>query len=601
MIRRPPALAREGMIAASHPLAAEAGASILGAGGHAVEAAVAAAAVLAVVEPSASGLGGDAFLLVYDREDGSVTAINGNGAAPAALTRDRFPGRMTIPLRDPLSATIPGCASAWEEAWYGWGRLEWGDLIEPAVRHAEEGFPVSWRLGRVLQRERELLSRDHGLTASFLHRDGSPLAAGEICQPRALARTLARLARDGAEALYEGEIAEKLVMGIQRAGGVMALSDLGDHETELLSPYELRLGPRREATGEPDQSDPGGSGLVLYEQPLSSQGILLCLLLALMDSMDREPRPWIEMHRQIQAARIALAIRDLFLTDKRLLPVTETELVETLLAPHTVARLARLLDEAPMPASQAAEITLTALEDSGPAARGLVARYREAGFFPTIGGASGTDTTYLCAVDRDGNVAGLIQSIFHPFGCGFLEPETGIILNNRASAFSLDPAHVNRLEPGKKTVHTLNSFLILKEGAPWLVGGTPGADHQIQTSLQTLRHLMAGRPRWEGPAPMVPGRWSQARRLSSERPPLPEPERLAAALEAPRWGLAGDRVSIEGRMPASVRHRMMKLGHELVRSGPWDGSGFFQAIRFLENGVCLGATDPRGEGVVIGL
>jgi gamma-glutamyltranspeptidase / glutathione hydrolase len=622
MMRRPPTLAGNGMVVASHPLAAEAGLSILRAGGHAVDAAVAAAAVLALVEPSTCGLGGDAFLLIADQADGAASALNGSGAAPAGLTVGRLAGLDRMPLRGPLSPTVPGAVAAWGEAWYGWGRLEWEDLLAPALHLADEGFPISWRMARVLAREAATLRDDAELSRLYLHADGSPCRAGEICRNEPLARTFKALARDGAEGFYNGDLAEKLARGVKAAGGVLEAHDLAAHESALVQPseYALRSGPAG-ASGIQVESRAGtasgnASEWILYEQPLPSQGILLPIMLGLLEAGDEHAKadpPWIELHRQIEAAKIAFALRDLLLADPASLPVSEADLTGVLLSPEVICRLAGQLEGEPLPPALARDVVYKLLQESGPAARDLLAVYTKADLAGQAQkpGRSGSDTTYLCAADGEGNAVGLIQSIFHPFGCGFVEPSTGVLLNNRACGFSLDSTDPNRLEPGKRPRHTLNSYMLYSDGRPYLTGGTPGADHQVQTNLQVLRHILAGRPRWTGPAPMVKAKWSQARvasiRVESSRvgstgqPPMLEPECLTAALDAPRWGLGPDgMVRLEARFPAETTRRLRKLGHPVQRIGPWEGSGFVQAIRCLENGVYLGATDPRGEGLALG-
>lgn len=614
MIRRPPTLARNGMIASSHPLASEAGAAMLRAGGHAVDAAVAAAAVLSVVEPWSGGAGGDAFLLIYDKADGAVTAINGNGAAPSGLAPGVFAGLSAVPADGPLSATVPGCVDAWHEAWYGWGRLEWSRLIAPAVSMALDGFPVSWNMGRVLRRERVRLAKDPGLAALYLHPDLSPLNPGEICRPHALGSVLDAVARNGAEHLYRGPLARRLCKAVRDAGGVLSTDDLEQHESRLLPPYEYRAGE-----------------CVFHQQPMPSQGVMFLLLLSLMDEGTEGvrpiPDPRDELHRQIQACRAALVLRDLLVGDPRRMPVAEKTIVDAVLDPRTAARLGRLIRQEPVDPALWRQVVQDAV--SGPdcplgpvidtlgrmPARGIDAR-DDTGGDPdgSIGGdhdvarggdhdgSIGGDTTYLCAADQYGNVVGLIQSIFSPFGCGFMDPETGIVLNNRAAAFSLEPSRINRLEPGKRPMHTLNSYIALRDGRPVLVSGTPGADRQIQTSLQVFRHLQAARILWPGPMPMKPGNWNQAREPEACRPALEKAELLAAALEAPRWGLRPDgRVEMEARMPAAIRDRLGRMGHDIVRIGPWSGSGRVQAIEVLGNGVFCGATDPRAEGSVAGL
>jgi gamma-glutamyltranspeptidase / glutathione hydrolase len=601
MIRRPPTLAGNGLIVASHPLAAAAGLAQLEAGGHAVDAIVAAAAVLSVVEPGASGLGGDAFFLVYEAKDRSVRALHGQGAAPQGLGPERFAGLANIPLRGAATVTVPGCVSAWGKAWSQWGRLDWSDLIAPAAALAERGFPVSWRLARVLRRERQALAADPGLAQLFLREDGAPLATGDTCRPSALGGTLELLADNGAEAFYSAPVWERLCRALRARGGVLTENDLFLHQPEALPPLELRGPAAGEAAG-------GSSGeIAFYEQPLATQGILLLIMLGLLLEHDvrrgagaSADRGWDELHRQVEATKIALALRGAFLADPRYLPVPEGEVVSALLAPETLRALSGLFEGEPLVPGLASDTVLALLEKEDTPLRGVLGAYREAGYDPGArdGAPGGSDTTYLCATDREGNAVGLIQSIYQPFGCGILDPESGIILNDRAAGFSLHPRSVNRLEPGKRPLHTLNSYMILKDRRPWLIGGTPGADHQVQTNLQVIRHVLGGRVSWSGPGPMRPGKWTQAR-LAAPAPPLSE--LLAEALEAPRWGLEsnGD-LRTEARLPAEVRRRLRRMGHRVVRVGPWDGSGFVQAIQVLEGDVFLGATDPRGEGVALG-
>jgi gamma-glutamyltranspeptidase/glutathione hydrolase len=181
------------------------------------------------------------------------------------------------------------------------------------------------------------------------------------------------------------------------------------------------------------------------------------------------------------------------------------------------------------------------------------------------------DTTYLCVADPYGNIISWIQSIFHPFGSGWIVPGTGILLNNRMTGFSLEPGSPNRLEPGHRPIHTLNTWIVLREGEPWLIGGTPGGEAQVQINSQILRARLA--------------------RGSS----------LAEAIHAPRWRIdERGRVAVEGRLPREARRRLERAGHEVVRLGPWEGTGLVQAIERLPEGGWLACTDPRGEGMAAG-
>ena len=610
---RPPTIARRGMMVASHPLAAEAGADMLRAGGHAVDAAIAAAAVLSVVEPSASGLGGDAFLLLFDAADGTVSAINGSGVLPEGVTTAADAGSFR---RGPLSLTVPGGVSAWDEASYGWGRLDWDALLEPARRLAEEGCAVACGMASSLHRHGAARAADPGRASLFLTAGGTPLTAGSVCRPAPLARTLKSLAQEGAESFYQGSIARRLVRGIRNAGGALSAEDLERHEAELRAPIEHRLGlplglRTTDTTTPPD---------AMLEQPLPSQGILLPLACSLLEATGPADE-WLELHHQIEAMKIVRAVGDLFLGEPRALPVPEEELIDALLAPETIRawstligssardtvlrsrteQRARLRAQPDPPTSlRLRELVWQSFAAAGAGQTAIVEAFARAGLAESGGIDAGSDTTYLCAVDGDGNAVGLIQSIFHPFGGGFLEPETGIILNNRAAGFSTHPRSANRREPGRRARHTLNSWMLLREGRPWVVGGTPGAMNQITVNLQVVRALLAGAPPWPGPAPMVDDGWSQARR--SERAALDPTDRLAAILEAPRWDFdPHDRVRFEARLPADLRRRLRRVGHDPVRGGPWDGTGFVQAIEILPTGSLLGATDPRGEGAAVGI
>lgn len=597
VLRRPPTFAHGGLLACSHPLAAEAGVRMLREGGHAVDAIVAAGAVLAVVEPSASGIGGDAFFLVAESGRAPV-ALNGSGAAPRALTADHFAGAVSVPLRSPSSCTTPGCVRAWWDAWSRWGRLPWATVLAPALSHAREGFPISWRMGQVNSRLEPVLLADPGLRAVYAPQ-GRAHRAGDVCRPGALAGTLEAIASLGASAFYEGPIAAQLAAGTRAAGGMLSADDLADHTTVVATPYRSEL----------------ESG-TLFEQPLPSQGILLSIMASLMDGgLDTAiERPAEELHRQCQAKQIAFALRDAFLTDPAHLPVPEEQLVAALLDVTARDRLRRLIEEEPIPLGFASAMTVDAL-NSTPAGRDLVAACVAAGFDPACPprpGDAATDTTYLCAADRDGNQVGLIQSIFHVYGSGFLEPSTGVLLNNRACGFSLDPRHINALRPGKRSLHTLNSFLLKLHASAdgraeqTLVGGTPGGDNQVQTNLQVLRHLLAGRDLFAGPPPEVEGKWTQRRRARSDRARPPWFDLLSVALESPRWRHDPDgSVRIEARMPAEIRKRLRHWGHDVVRIGPWEGSGIAQLISTQSAGagawLHVGATDPRGEGLVLGI
>ncbi|MEZ4651039.1 MAG: gamma-glutamyltransferase [Candidatus Eisenbacteria bacterium] len=601
-------------------------------GGHAVDAVVAAGAVLAVVEPSASGLGGDAFFLVDHRADGEVVAVNGSGAAPEGAHGRAVRGVTSVPLRSASSCTTPDVL-AWWDSWSWWGSCL-GRGARTGGPACAEGYPISWRMGAASTRGWSPCCSPIPGSGRRTRGTAARSAQGNV-SASGPGRNWKRSRLQGGRAFYEGRIAEALCRGTREAGGTLGVRDLAEHESVFTNPYRSEFGDR-----------------VLLEQPLPSQGIVLSIMSSLVGGHPLEraiEQPAEELHRQAEAKKVAFALKQAFLTDPKHLPVPEEQLIGALLSPDVIARLGKLVDQEPTPLDLVPAVTMAALRETK-MGRELIEAYEASGYDPANPPRSGdgaTDTTYLCAADRDGNQVGLIQSVFHPYGSGFQEPSTGVLLNNRACGFSLSPGHINFLEPGKRSLHTLNSYMVrpkdgatalghggLAVGAPGhgglaggvpghdapghggfadglsrLVGGTPGGDNQVQTNLQILRHLLAGTDLWTGPTPQMKGNWTQARRARSERARPPIFDLLAVALEAPRWRLdPSGQLRIESRIPSQVRKKLTTWGHDVVRIGPWEGSGLAQLILTLpearanaQPSVHVGATDPRGEGVALGV
>lgn len=533
MLARPPVLAPNAVAATSHPLASAAAMSVMRMGGTAADAAVAAGAVLCVVEPWASHLGGDGFALVWDADAKRARAIQGSGIAPQSLDVDAFDGDDGIPLRGARSVAAPGMIGAWFHLLTTRGRLAVDQVLAPAIEFAEEGFPVNERWESVGREFQDVVGSDSSLLALFGDKRNPVREGTRIRQPD-LAETLRGLAHNGASHFYGGPLGERVASDLEKHGGFLSRADLEGHTTEELEPLSVDL-----------------EGGTLLEQPPVSQGVMVLAMMLALEEADH--RGWLidddspraiarEFHLQIEIYRRVRAYRDRFLVDPRFASDKQKWRLEHWIdRKHAVGTIERLDVGSVTPISSPPPTT-----DVG-------------------------DTTYLCVADAEGNIVSWIQSIFHPFGAGFVVPGTGIILNNRINGFSLDRSSPNRLEPGKRTVHTLNSWMVLREGQPWLIGGTPGAEKQIQTNVQILRERLV--------------------RSGS----------LATALHAPRWGIEDfDRVAIESRGPSDVRRRLKRLGHDVVRIGPWQGSGLVQAIERLDEGGWLACTDPRGEGTAIG-
>jgi gamma-glutamyltranspeptidase / glutathione hydrolase len=527
VLERPPVYVPHAAAATAHPLATQAALDLLRRGGSAADAAVGAGAVLTVVEPWASHIGGDGFGIVWDAAERRARAIQGSGEAPRGVRVEMLQAAGRIPLRGAMSITVPGMVGAWFHLLEARGRLPVHEVFAPAIALAADGFPVGGRWEKVFRRERELVGADALLTSC-------EATAGSFVRQPELAATLRRLADEGADAFYRGELGARIAEAVAERGGALALDDLRRHETEEVEPLAVDL-----------------EGLRLLEQPPPSQGAMVLAMMVALEEAD--VRGWRiegtdaralarEIHLQVETYRRARAYRDHWLCDPRVASDSQLRRIDHWLSPEHAAGTCDRID-----------------------------LYHRRDIVPSSPAEDVRDTTHLCVADGDGNAVSWIQSIFHPFGAGFVVPGTGIILNNRMNGFSLDPVSPNVVAPGKRPIHTLNAWMALRDGRPWLVGGTPGAERQIQTNVQILRARAARN--------------------------LP----LAEALRMPRWGIdEQERIALEGRIPREVRRRLERYGHTVVRVGPWEGSGFVQAIERLPDGGWAACTDPRGEGLAAG-
>ena len=497
-------------LATPHYLATHAGAAVLRDGGNAVDAAIAANLVLGVVAPYTCGIGGDCFALI---SDGALHGYNGSGRAPAAATPDAvLTWHPTMPRHGPLPITVPGAVDAWFALLERFGTRPFADLAAPAVSYAHDGFPLTAAGALRIRAGRP----DPGWGEwDVVYGRAAP--GVRLTQP-GLARTLETVAAGGPDAFYRGPLAEAMASHVQRIGGLLTAEDLAAHGGQWVEPLEGRY---RDVT--------------VAELPPNSQGSAALLALHLLDQAGPLPPDGPERHhRLIEAVAVALAERDAHLTDP----------AHMRLAPAALADPARAQAIASAPGAPAAG-----------AARG---------------GAG--DTAYLCAVDGTGLCVSLIQSNYNGFGSGVTVPGLGINLHNRGAYFSLDPTHVNVLAPGKRTLPTLMPALGRRNGRPWLVFGTMGADGQLQTQVQLLARLVD-----DGADP-------------------------AAALAAPRWIVdPGDfSVRIENRFPPAVFDGLRRAGHRLEAVGPHEACmGHAQLIR-IDDGGLAAASDPRCEGAVAG-
>ena len=459
---RPLIIGRRGAVAANHPLAAQAGLLALRAGGNAVDAAVATALTLAVVEPMMSGLGGDGFYQVFDAASGRAIVFNATGPAPQAATRERYPGG--IPRTGPMSVSVPGLMAGLGEMHRQFGHLPWSDLFKEAIRYASDGFGATPHYRHFAGEHRATLAADRRSAAAFL-RDGEASAVGAPIVQADLARTLEEIAGDGAECFYRGALARRLAAACAAAGVPVGDADLTAFEAERQEPIGIDY-----------------RGFTVLEAPPNSTGFTLLQELKIVENFDLAAMgigSADAVHVMVEAKKLAFADRERWAADPRTL---EAPLAELLSADYA-ARLASRIDP------QRAAPTRAMADAAG-------------------------DTTYFCTADGAGNAVSGVQSINSGWGSGVTAGDTGILLNNRMAYWHLDPTHPNFLRPGRRVRHTMNPPLVLKDGALWAVFGTPGADNQVQINLQVLTAMVdfgldpqqaAEMPRWTS---NVPGQYA---------------------------------------------------------------------------------------------
>ena len=433
MAHRPTVRAANGVAASGHHLATAAAIASLREGGSAVDAAITAAAVCAVVLPKATSIGGDVFALVYAAGTGDVLAYNGSGAAARSLDPAAIGSR--YPERGAVMTTVPGCVAAWADMIEAHGRLGLDRALAPAIAYADEGFAVSDVLAAAIASDASLLSADPECARIYMPRGRAP-RAGEILQQSDLAESLREIARHGPDAFYRGTLAGRIVDGIEELGGALRGEDLDAHRTDRPDPISVRYG-----------------GLDVYGQPPVSQGHVLLEELAIVDGMELRKMGWGSadlIHTMVEAKKLAFADRDAYAGDPRTVDFHP----RGLFAPEYAAARRKGIG-------------------------GRAADRVEAGD-PGVA----AHTTYLTVADRDGNVVSLIESVFSGFGAATIVPGTGILLNDRLRGFSLDPSSPNALAAGKRPVHTLNAVIALDGSTPRLAFGTPGRHAQVQTNFQ---------------------------------------------------------------------------------------------------------------------
>ncbi|MGF6777277.1 gamma-glutamyltranspeptidase [Paraburkholderia sp. GAS334] len=525
---RPVSRAERGMVATAHPLATQEALAVLRAGGSAVDAALTAAAMLSVVQPHMTGIGGDAFWMIAPAGEAPI-GIDGSGQSARRATLERFSGHTALPTRGALAAlTVPGAVGSWMLARERFGKLPLERVLAPAIDYAREGVAVGRDLARWFADDAEVLRADAGCRATYFDEHGHVLKEGARLRQPALAGTFGHLVRHGLSAFYR-DIGDSAAAYVDAQGGLLDAMDFASNRAQWVKPLRTQY-----------------RGYEVCQMPPPSQGVAGAMILNFLDGVQIDPRAPLGadyFHAKIQAIKWAFGYRDRHLTDPLIVKVPIDELLAASLAARE--RDAWLADATRQHAAV----------------------------------AQGSDTTFICVADSEGNAVGLVQSLYFDFGAALLDPATGVLLQNRGSFFSLDPRHPNALAPGKRTASTLMSAMLLKDGLPYLVYGTQGGEGQPQT--QTSIATRVADFGWD----------------------------VQRAIEAPRvlcgraWGDASNRLLLEDSAPAATFDALRALGHPVEAAAalhPLFGTA--QAIRlrgpwspFFEGGA-----DPRGEGVALG-
>ena len=442
---RTPVMARN-VVSTSQPLAAQAGLRMLWKGGNAVDAAIAAAATLTIVEPVSNGLGSDAFAILWDGKE--LTGLNSSGVAPAAWSPDYFAkkygtdgnGLAERPLRGWDSVTVPGAVAGWAALHERFGKLPFADLMEPAIEIAERGHSIAPIVAGKWAAAVPLLDTQPGYAEAFMPNGRAP-RPGEKFTFKAAAATLRRLAKEGPRSYYEGEIAEKIAAFSKACGGAMVLEDLRGFKPDWVTPISKRY-----------------RGYDVHEIPPNGQGIAALIALGILDKFDIAGMPVDQVdsqHLKIEAMKLAFADIYRYVSDPRSMEVTPAEMLDD----GYLTERAKLID---------------------------MGRAKDPGFgMPRSGG-----TIYLTAADESGMMISFIQSNYMGFGSGVVVPGAGISLQNRGVGFSMDPRSPNVVAGGKRPFHTIIPAFLTKDGAPVMSFGVMGGDMQPQGHMQTLVRML---------------------------------------------------------------------------------------------------------------
>lgn len=528
--------ARHGMIATSQSLASAAGLKVLQDGGNAIDAAITAAAVLAVTEPSMNGIGGDYFALVYDAKTKKVYGLDSSGRSSHRATPEEFAkrGLKEVPGSGPLSVDVPGVVEGWHQMLARFGTYPLSKVLQPAIGHARDGFGVHEIVAGDWEAAERKLARDPAAAKTFLPGGRAP-RPGDIFKNENLAKSLELIAKDGRDAFYKGAIAQAIAADIKARDGLIDLEDLAAHKAEWVEPISTNY-----------------RGYDVTEMPPSTQGFVALEMLNLMEGFDVKAMGHNSadyLHLVAEAKKIAFADRAAYLADRGSMP---RGAIEMLISKDYAAKRRPEINM-----QKAASYSPGALPGGGPA--------------PSVdfAGRDLGDTIYMTAADSQGNVVSMIQSLFDSFGAGIVAGDTGITLHNRGSGFVLTPGHPNQIAPSKRPLHTLVPAMILKDGRPWVSFGVMGGDNQGQAHAQVVANL------------------------------VDFGMNVRDAGDAARVRHMGANFAMESGIGAEVRKALELRGHRIT-DGRGAMGGYQAIMIDPKTGLLMGGSDLRKDGLAIG-
>jgi gamma-glutamyltranspeptidase/glutathione hydrolase len=436
-------IAQNGMVCTSQPLATQAALDILKAGGNAIDAAIAANAVLGLTEPTGNGIGGDIFAIVWDAKTKKLYGLNGSGRSPYELKLQYFKdnGYEKIPATGPLSVSVPGCVYGWFELNKKFGKLPMNEILAPAIRYAREGFPLSEVIAYYWQGNSRSLQKFPGFSEIFMPGGKAP-AKGEIFKNPYLANTLELIGKEGRDVFYKGEIAEKIVAYLKEQGGFFTMKDFEDHRSEWVEPVSTNY-----------------RGYDVWELPPNGQGIATLQMLNILENYDIAEMGFGSpeyMHLFIEAKKLAFEDRAKFYADPDFNKIPIKELIS---------------------------------KEYGKERAALIDQNRAARSYPS-GFPESPNTIYLTTADKEGNMVSLIQSNFRGMGSGMTPGKLGFILQDRGELFTLEEGHMNVYEPHKRPFHTIIPAFITKNGEPWISFGVMGGGMQPQGHTQIVCNII---------------------------------------------------------------------------------------------------------------